>query len=104
MRHMLPDEVKPGQARRALTAVIRRTLEAPGTWDNEGWLRIGVSGHQPALGEVYISTGSLYLCSAAFLPLGLASSDPFWSAPAGPTTQEKVWSGRNIPADHAIRS
>jgi hypothetical protein len=102
LRHALPAEVTPAQTRVALTAVIRRTLEAADTFDAAGWLRIGVSGHQPSLGERYISTGSLYLCSAAFLPLGLPASDPFWSAPAAPTTWQKAWSGANLPADHAI--
>jgi hypothetical protein len=104
LRHLLPEEIKPAQARCALTAVIRRTLEAPDAWDANGWLRIGVSGHQPSLGETYISTGSLYLCSVALLPLGLPASDPFWSASTEKTTWEKVWSGVNLPADHAIKS
>jgi len=102
LRHMLPDSVEPGQARRALTLVIRRTLESPGTWDADGWLRIGLAGHQPALGEPYISTGSLYLCSVALLPLGLPATDSFWSAPAGRTTAEKAWGGIDISADHAL--
>ena len=104
LRHLLPADVTPAQGRVALTAVIRRTLEAPGTFDSAGWLRIGVSGSQPALGETYISTGSLYLCSAAFLPLGLPVSDSFWSAPAAKTTWQKIWSGENLPADHALKS
>jgi hypothetical protein len=102
LRHALPADVEPGQARRALTAVIHRTLEWPGTWSADGWLRIGLCGHQPGLGEAYISTGSLYLCSVALLPLGLPASDPFWSAPSAPTTWEKAWSGKNLPADHAL--
>lgn len=101
-RHLLPANVPPPQARVALTRVIRRTLEAPGTWDAKGWLQIGVSGHQPAIGENYISTGSLYLCSEAFLPLGLPATDPFWSAPPVPTTWERVWGGENLPTDHAL--
>jgi hypothetical protein len=102
-RHrLLPPEVKPGQARGALTAVIRRTLEAPDTFDAQGWLRIGLSGHQPSLGETYISTGSLYLCSAAFLPLGLPPGDPFWTERASPTTWQKAWRGTDLPADHAL--
>src|SRR5262249_20263986 len=103
-RHLLPTEVKPAQARVALTSVIRRTLEAPQVFDAKGWLQIGVGGHQPALGASYIPTGSLYLCSAALLPLGLPPADPFWSDAPGKTTWEKVWSGVNLPADHAIRS
>lgn len=101
-RKELPDSVKPEQVRGALTAVIRRTLEAPGTFDSNGWLRIGLCGHQPAIGETYISTGSLYLCANAFLPLGLPAADSFWSAPAHPWTQQQVWSGADVPADHAV--
>ncbi|MBC7367233.1 MAG: DUF2264 domain-containing protein [Undibacterium sp.] len=104
LRRALPADVSPAQARVALSAVIRRTLEAPGTFDAAGWLRIGVSGSQPGLGETYISTGSLYLCSVALLPLGLPASDPFWSAPAARTTWEKIWSGEDLPADHALKS
>ena len=104
LRHQLPAEVKPAQARAALTAVIRRTLVAPDTFDDRGWLRIGLAGHQPGLGEAYISTGSLYLCTAAMLPLGLPANDPFWSEPAARTTWEKTWSGENLPVDHALKS
>ena len=88
--------------RGALLAVIKRTLDAPGTFDADGWLRIGFCGHQPGVGEAYISTGSLYLCSVALLPLGLPSSDPFWSAPDAPFTQQRAWSGRPFPIDHAL--
>jgi hypothetical protein len=104
LRHLLPESIEPGQARRALTLVIRRTMEAPGTWDTNGWLRIGLAGHQPALGEPYISSGSLYLCSTALLPLGLPSTDSFWIAPATHTTAEKAWGGVNISTDHALRA
>ena len=41
----------------------------------EGWLRVGLGGHQPGIAEAYISTGSLYLCTAAFLPLGLSARE-----------------------------
>ena len=102
LRKELPDGVAPEQVRGALTAVMRRTLEAQGTFDAQGWLRIGLSGHQPAIGETYISTGSLYLCANAFLPLGLAESDAFWSGPARPWTSQKVWSGVDVAADHAV--
>lgn len=102
LRHLLPADLPPAQARAALTSVIRRTLEAANTWDEHGWLRIGVSGHQPSLGERYISTGSLYLCSAALLPLGLPPTDPFWAASPQKTTWEKIWSGTDHSADHAI--
>jgi hypothetical protein len=102
LRRKLPADVTPAQARGALTAVIRRTLEAPETFDAGGWLRIGLAGHQPGIGERYISTGSLYLCAAAFLPLGLPPTDPFWAAPAEPFTGQRAWSGAPFPIDHAI--
>ena len=102
LRRALPDDVSPAQVRGALTAVIRRTLEAPGTFDRDGWLQIGFAGHQPGVGESYISTGSLYLCATAFLPLGLPADDPFWSAPATPWTSQRAWSGQRFPIDHAL--
>jgi hypothetical protein len=102
LRRALPEDVSPAQVRGALTAVIRRTLEAPETFDGDGWLRIGFCGHQPGIGETYISTGSLYLCAVAFLPLGLPPADAFWSAPAQPWTSVRAWSGQPFPIDHAI--
>jgi hypothetical protein len=101
LRHALPDGVSPAQVRGALTSVIRRTLDAPDTFDADGWLRIGLCGHQPGVGEPYISTGSLYLCSAALLPLGLPPTDEFWTAPPQPWTSVKAWSGQPFPIDHA---
>jgi hypothetical protein len=100
-RRMLPEEVTPPQVRCALSAVIERTLGAAGTFSSEGWLQIGLAGHQPGLGETYISTGSLYLCSAAWLPLGLPPADPFWSLLPQPWTSQIIWSGKNSQADHA---
>lgn len=102
LRHELPEDVSPAQVRSALTAVMRRSVEAPGTFDKNGWLTCGFYGHQPAIAESYISTGSCYLCAVAWLPLGLPSSDPFWAASAEPWTSKKIWSGENIPADHAL--
>lgn len=102
LRRQLPPELTPGQVRSALSAVIRRTLNAPGTFDDNGWLRIGLAGRQPSLGEGYISTGSLYLCTFAFLPLGLPANDPFWMERGGSWTSRKIWSGENLPADHAL--
>ncbi len=100
--HQLDDALHPAQVRCAMTAFLRRVLEAPGTFDARGWLRIGFCGAQPALGEPYISTGSLYLCAAGFLPLGLSAADPFWSNPPALWTAQQIYSGANLPADHAV--
>ncbi len=102
LQERLPEEVSPPQAREALGAVIARTLDAPGTYDAGGWLRIGLCGHQNGLGESYISTGSLYLCSVAFLPLGLPPAHPFWAAPPEPWTSVRVWRGEPVPIDGAL--
>lgn len=102
LRRQLPQELKPAQVRSALTAVLKRTLDAPNTFTATGWLNLGLAGHQPGLAEGYINTGSVYLCSAIFLPLGLPDTDEFWSAPAMPWTAVKAWGGQDMPADHAV--
>ncbi len=102
LRQQLPESLKPEQVRGALTAVIRKTLEAPGTYTKDGWLNIGLYGQQADLAEFYITTGSLYLCATAFLPLGLPETNEFWAKPAAPWTAAKVWNGQDAPADHAL--
>jgi len=103
LKKSLPASLKPAQVRSALTAVIKKTLDAPATFTKDGWLNIGLHGNQPNLAEFYINTGSLYLCMTAFLPLGLPDTDEFWSAPDEPWTAVKVWNGQdNVPADHAL--
>ncbi len=104
LRRELPPEVPPAAARCALAAVIHRTLAAPGAFDAAGWLRIGLAGDQPDLAEHYISTGSLYLCTTAFLPLGLPATDAFWADPDEPWTSVRVWRGDDLPADHALHA
>ena len=94
LRRELPEKVRPAQVRCALTAVIRKMMEAPGTFDANGWLQIGFCGHQPALAENYISTGSLYLCAAGLLPLGLPPADDFWSTAARTLDFAKTLVGR----------
>lgn len=94
--------VQPSQVRGALTAVIRRSLGPAGTYDAAGWLTIGFAGHQPEVGEMYISTGSCYLASAVFLPLGLPPAHPFWADPPAPWTGKRMWEGGPAPLDHAL--
>ncbi len=98
----LPAPLTPAQVRSALTAVLNRQMMAPGTFDEQGWLRIGFVGHQPSIGESYISTGSCYLCATGLLPLGLPPEDPFWSGEPAPWTSKRIWMGEDVPADHAL--
>jgi len=103
LRHHLPSELKPAAVRAGLTAVIQRVIEAPGTFDKDGWLTVGVVGRQAKSAESYISTGSVYLCTEGLLQLGLPASDPFWTEPGAPWTQKRLWSGEDLPGDHALK-
>ena len=98
----LPHELWPAQVRCALTAVMRRMMGAPEMFDADGWLRVGFHGHQPGIAESYISTGSLYLLSTVFLPLGLPMDRPFWSDEDAPWTSCKAWSGQSFPIDKSL--
>ncbi len=104
LRRDLPEGVTPEQVRCALTAVLRRMLEAPGTFDADGWMRVGFCGRQPSIAEPYISTGTAYICTWAMLPLGLPATDPFWAGAAADWTAKKAWGGVDISTDHAIRA
>ena len=101
LEHMLEEHLSPASVRCALTAVIRRVMSAPDMFDSQGWLQPGVYGFQPELAEPYINIGSLYLCSAVFLPLGLKPDDRFWADPDEDWSAKKVWSGGHIVIDHA---
>ena len=103
LRHQLPANLSPGGVRAALNAVIHRMVEAPDTFDDEGWLKPGVVGFQPDMAEGYINSGSLYLLTAGLLQLGLAADDPFWTEPNQPWTQKRIWAGENLSNDHAIK-
>ncbi len=103
LMHELPAGNDPGAVRAALTAVIRRMAEAPGTFDAAGWLRIGAVGHQPSIKESYISSGSPYVCAVGLVHLGLPPSDPFWTAKSRPWTQQRIWAGEDVPADRALK-
>ena len=92
--------LSPAMVRCALTAVIDKVM-ASGIFDENGWLLHGVYGEQISLAEPYISTGSLYLCSTVFLPVGLPESDPFWSGADEMWTAKRVLGGADVSADHA---
>jgi hypothetical protein len=98
----LPKMISPAQVRSALTAIMKRQFEMKGTFSKTGWLQLGFCGHQPQAAETYISTGSLYLCSVGFLPLGLPADDVFWTGKAEDWSGKKAWSGGLYPEDHAV--
>lgn len=102
LKHQLPEKLSPAQVRGALTEVVKKTLSAPQTFTKDGWLNLGLCGNQVGLADFYITTGSLYLCTEIFLPLGLPATDEYWAAPAQPWSAVKIWSGQDALVDHAV--
>ena len=102
LHEQLPKELPGAQVRCALTAVMKRIFEAPGTFDANGWLQLGFCGHQPEMADIYTSTGSLYLCTVGFLALGLTPEHPFWTDAPLEWTAQKAWSGKMVMKDHAL--
>lgn len=101
-KKLLPVQIQEQQVRSLLYQMIKKQMEVPNTFDKKGWLTIGIAGHQPGIGESYITTGSLYLYSEAFLILGLPETDSFWHGPDEDWTTKKAYKGMSIPIDHAI--
>lgn len=98
----LPKEITPAQVRCALTAVMKRQFGFKGTFTADGWLSLGVVGHQPDTADSYSNSGSMYLASLGLLPLGLPATHPFWSAPYADWSMKRAWNGGPIERDHAI--
>jgi len=104
LQKALPQHVSEQQVRAALYSLIKKQMDAAGTFDQKGWLTIGLVGHQPEMGDYYISTGSVYLCAQAFLILGLPATDSFWKGKDEDWTNKKVWKGIAVPVDHALEN
>ena len=97
----LPDELSRGQVRAALNATIHRMFDADVNFRPDGFLYLGWYGHQREMSDGYSNTGSTYLTTAVFLPLGLPADHPFWTCEAQPWTQVKAWNGQEFLKDHA---
>lgn len=98
----LPEELHPAQVRCALTAVLKRTF-IPSTFTKSGYLQLGLVGdEQKGLADGYSDTGSMYMASLAFLPLGLPASNRFWAAPDMEWTSVKAWGGKPFKKDYAV--
>ncbi|SER82615.1 DUF2264 domain-containing protein [Pedobacter rhizosphaerae] len=98
----LPNTVSPAQVRSALTKVKQNMYDTPGTFDKMNWLQLGFCGHDPEIADYYTSTGSLYMATLSFLPLGLPATDEFWSAPAADWTAKKAWAAKTFPKDYHV--
>ena len=102
LMHNLSKEMSPAQVRCGLTAVIQKMFSHEDNFDDNGWLTIGFTGRQITMSESYINTGSVYLCSLGFLPLGLPVTDEFWAAKFTAWTNLRAWNGEEVVADKAI--
>lgn len=98
-KYGLPNTMTNGQVRNALTCVMKRMFSVEGNFNSGGFLQLGFAGHQPEIADSYSNSGSLYLASAIFLPLGLPADHPFWTSPAEEWTSLKAWSGKPFPKD-----
>ena len=85
-----------GQLRRALTSVMTN-LFIKNTPFIDGFLALGLCGHQPEIVQNYTNSGSLYITTLGFIVLGLPEEHPFWQDKEDPTTQERCWSGDPFP-------
>ena len=98
----LPKEISPAQVRCALTLVKKNIYGQKGTFDEKGWLQLGFCGYQPKVADYYTSTGSLYMATLSFLPLGLPATDPFWAEPFTEWTAKKAWSAQDFAKDYHV--
>ena len=102
LENNLPAGVMSSQVRPALTAVFKRVF-VKDTFNTSGLLTLGfVGANQSNIADSYSNTGSMYLASFAFMPLGLAASHEFWTAAPTNWTQKKAWNGEVFPKDYAV--
>ena len=98
----LPKGIHPAQVRCALTAVMKRIF-IPSTFTPKGYLQLGLVGdEQQGIADNYTNTGSLYLTSLAFLPLGLPATHAFWAGQDEAWTSVKAWGGKPFKKDYAV--
>lgn len=102
LMEQLPEGVSPAQVRCALTKVTENLL-GDEAFDADNWLLLGFTGHAPEVADYYTSTGSLYMASLSFLPLGLPKENPFWSAPCQEWTSQKAWKGALFKKDYHVK-
>ena len=98
----LPAFIEPAQVRCGITKIMHNMYDSNINFDTNGWLVLGFNGHQPMVADTYTSTGSLYLATLGFLPLGLPATNKFWSDPPADWSSKKAWSGQSIKKDYKV--
>ena len=71
----LPAPLTGPRVRAALTAVMKRLLEAPGTFDDKGWLTVGFAGTSRTWARATFRPAVSTFARRVFLPLGLPPAD-----------------------------
>lgn len=98
----LPQYIDPAQVRCALTKVMNNMFDKHQCFDDDGWLLLGFCGYQPDAADVYTSTGSLYMATLGFLPLGLPADNTFWTNAPAQWTSVRAWSGKPFHKDYHV--
>jgi hypothetical protein len=99
---ILPRNVNPAQVRSALTKVLMNQFKGNQNFNSEGWLIVGLNGSQLELAEKNVTTGSLYLCCAVFLALGLGQNEIFWTGPSAEWSSLKARNMSKMQIDQSI--
>lgn len=100
-RSDLPKQMSYGQIRAALTSIMKNMFSFENIFNKEGFLTLGFAGRAENLADYYTNTGSLYMTSLSFMPLGLPETHEFWTAQPEEWTQLKAWSNKTIHKDYA---
>lgn len=100
LQENLPKGMTNGQVRNALTTTMKKMFGEHNNYDNDGFLVLGFAGHQPFLADYYTNSGSMYITSLVFLPLGLPADAPFWTDAPEDWTTKKAWAGEEFPKDY----
>jgi hypothetical protein len=101
-RKQLPASLPEGQARAATVAAQRRIFGDPTNFDEQGFLTLGFSCHQPSLANIYSNAGSMYIASESLLALGRAADDSYWICESLPWTTRLAYSGGEFPQDSYV--
>ena len=99
-KYKLPANQTYGQVRAALTATMKRMFSVERNFSQSGFLQLGFVGHQPGIADYYTNTGSLYITSLVFLPLGLPVDHAFWTEESQDWTSKKAWTEQAFCRDH----
>ena len=102
LMEQLPEHVTPAQVRCGLTKVMQNMFDKDQNFDKNNWLVLGFNGSQQMIADTYTSTGSLYMATMGFLPLGLPATNRFWTDAPADWTAKKAWSGQPTKKDYKV--